>query len=123
MRRLEPLCDAGVDLFHASQRRFWEPEFDGSERNLAGWAQHLTGRPAITVGSVGLGGEFLANWQGEVAQPTSIDQVLTRLRHGEFALVAVGRALLSDPFWVEKIAHRRADELRPFAIDALQVLY
>ena len=49
--------------------------------------------------------------------------MLTRLRHGEFALVAVGRALLSDPFWVEKIAHRRADELRPFAIDALQVLY
>jgi len=122
-RWLRPLCDAGVDLFHASQRRFWEPEFDGSERNLAGWAQHLTGRPAITVGSVGLGGEFLANWQGEVAQPTSLDRVLARLRQDEFALVAVGRALLSDPFWVEKIAHHRADELQAFAIDALQVLY
>lgn len=122
-RWLGPLCDAGVDLLHASQRRFWEPEFDGSDLNLAGWAQHLTGKPAITVGSVGLGGEFLANWQGEVAQPTSLDKVLERLGRGEFALVAVGRALLSDPFWVEKIAHHRADELRPFAIEALQDLY
>ena len=24
---LEPLVDAGVDIFHCSQRRFWEPEF------------------------------------------------------------------------------------------------
>jgi hypothetical protein len=23
------LIEAGVDAFHCSQRRFWEPEFDG----------------------------------------------------------------------------------------------
>ena len=56
------LADAGADCFHCSQRRFWEPEFaevDGSDLNFAGWAKKLTGLPTITVGSVGLSGEFL----------------------------------------------------------------
>ena len=49
---LEPLADAGVDVFHCSQRRFWEPAFEGSDLNLAGWAKKVTGKPTITVGSV-----------------------------------------------------------------------
>ena len=31
---LKPLIDAGVDAFHCSQRRFWEPEFDDSDMNF-----------------------------------------------------------------------------------------
>ena len=27
---LRPLADAGADIFHCSQRRFWEPEFPAS---------------------------------------------------------------------------------------------
>jgi 2,4-dienoyl-CoA reductase-like NADH-dependent reductase (Old Yellow Enzyme family) len=51
---LRPLADAGADLFHCSQRRFWEPEFEGCDLNFAGWAKKLIGKPTITVGSVGL---------------------------------------------------------------------
>ena len=40
---LKPLVDAGVDIFHCSQRRFWEPEFEGSDLNFAGWAKKVTG--------------------------------------------------------------------------------
>ncbi|MET9930094.1 NADH:flavin oxidoreductase, partial [Streptomyces sp. NPDC006324] len=54
---LAPLASAGVDAFHASTRRYWLPEFEGSDLNLAGWTKKLTGRPAITVGSVGLDGD------------------------------------------------------------------
>jgi len=50
---LQPLADAGADIFHCSQRRFWEPEYAGSDLNFAGWAKKLTGKPTITVGSVG----------------------------------------------------------------------
>jgi 2,4-dienoyl-CoA reductase-like NADH-dependent reductase (Old Yellow Enzyme family) len=57
---LTPLSEAGVDVFHCSQRRFWEPEFEGSDLNFAGWTKKLTGKPTITVGSVGLDGEFIA---------------------------------------------------------------
>ncbi len=56
---LTPLAAAGVDAFHASTRRYWIPEFDDSELNLAGWTKKLTGKPAITVGSVGLDGDFI----------------------------------------------------------------
>jgi 2,4-dienoyl-CoA reductase-like NADH-dependent reductase (Old Yellow Enzyme family) len=36
------------------------------------------------------------------------------MERGEFDLIAVGRALLSDPDWVEKVRHARTDELRDF---------
>src|ERR1035441_6357459 len=57
-RFLAPLSTAGVDLFHCSQRRYWEPEFEGSSLNLAGWTKKLTGKPTITVGSITLNEEF-----------------------------------------------------------------
>ncbi len=41
------LAAAGVDLFHCSQRRFWEPEFEGSSLNLAGWTKKLIGKPTL----------------------------------------------------------------------------
>ncbi len=120
---LEPLADAGVSIFHGSQRRFWEPTFAGSDLNLAGWAKKLTGRTAIAVGSVGLSGEFYSNWGGEVSTPTSIDQVLDRLEKEEFDLIAVGRALLNDPEWAAKIGSGRTAELKPFDIGALETFH
>jgi 2,4-dienoyl-CoA reductase-like NADH-dependent reductase (Old Yellow Enzyme family) len=111
---LTPLLDAGVDILHCSQRRFWEPEFTGSELNFAGWARKITGAPTITVGSVGLSGEFIAAFGGEASQPASIDGLLKRLDAGEFDLVAVGRAILSDPQWVEKIRTGRGAEAKGF---------
>ena len=91
-----PLADAGVDIFHCSQRRFWEPEFEGSDLNFAGWAKKLTGKPTITVGSVGLDGDFISAFGGKSSAPASLDESEARLERGEFDLVAVGRALLTD---------------------------
>ena len=120
---LQPLADAGADIFHCSQRRFWEPEFEGSDLNFAGWAKKLTGAPTITVGSVGLSGEFIAAFGGEGSQPASLDGLLERLERDEFDLVGVGRALLQDPEWVVKVRDGRTDELKNFEREALGVLY
>lgn len=123
---LEPLADAGADCFHCSQRRFWEPEFpeiDGDEGlNFAGWAKKLTGVPTITVGSVGLSGEFVAGFAGEGSKPASIDNLLRRLERDEFDLVAVGRALIVDPDWAQKIRDGRTAELRDYDRSALATL-
>jgi len=116
---LNPLAAAGVDIFHCSQRRFWEPEFEGSDLNFAGWAKKITGKATITVGSVGLNGEFLAAFAGESSQPSSLDELLRRMDRGDFDLVAVGRPLLADPFWVKKIKEGRTDELKGFTKAAL----
>ena len=121
-RFLAPLSAAGVDIFHCSQRRFWEPEFEGSTLNLAGWAKELTGKPSITVGSVSLSGEFIGSFRGESSSATGIDELLDRLEREEFDLVAVGRALLVDPAWTRKVSEARFDELLPFKPEALATL-
>jgi 2,4-dienoyl-CoA reductase-like NADH-dependent reductase (Old Yellow Enzyme family) len=120
---LQPLADAGADIFHCSQRRFWEPEFEGSDLNFAGWAKKLTGAPTITVGSVGLTGEFIAAYGGEASKPASLDELLRRLDRGDFDLVAVGRALLQDPQWAAKVHHGRTEELLNFEPSAMATLY
>ncbi|MER5863595.1 NADH:flavin oxidoreductase [Kitasatospora sp. NPDC002040] len=120
---LTPLAEAGVDAFHASTRRYWQPEFAGSDLNLAGWVKKLSGRPAISVGSVGLDGEFTNAFLGRGSGTAGIDGLLDRLERDEFDLIAIGRALLGDPQWVEKILSGRTDELKPFAVEALRTLH
>lgn len=121
---LKPLSEAGVDIFHCSTRRFWEPEFEGSDLNLAGWTRKLTGKPTITVGSVGLDGEFLQFMvkTDKVAEPASLENLLERLNKEEFDLVAVGRALLVDPDWALKVREGREQDILPFSRDALTTL-
>ncbi len=119
---LMPLSDAGVDIFHCSQRRYWEAEFDGSDLNLAGWTKKITGKPTITVGSVGLDGDFFGAFQGQGSDTRSVEDLIERLNNDEFDLVAVGRALLQDPSWANKIKDQNLDELKQFTGDALASL-
>ena len=122
-RFLAPLVDAGVDVFHCSTRRFWQPEFEGSELNLAGWTKKLTGRPTITVGSVGLDTEFMSSLrEGKSATNVGIERLVQMVEAGEVDLVAVGRALLVDPAWVAKIREGRMADLLPFTPEALKTL-
>lgn len=119
---LSPLVDAGIDSFHCSQRRFWEPALDGSELNFAGWAQKISGLPCISVGSVGLSGEFVAALGGASSEPTSLDQLVERMSNKEFDMIAVGRALLQDPNWVTKIREGREHELMTYDRSAMATL-
>ncbi|RLL65574.1 NADH:flavin oxidoreductase [Streptomyces sp. Z26] len=119
---LAPLAAAGVDAFHASTRRYWEPEFDGSALNLAGWTKKLTGLPTVTVGSVGLNGDFINAFKGEGSSVRGLDDLVERLEADEFDLVAVGRALLQDPTWAAKVLAGRLDELAPYDKVALKSL-
>ena len=124
---LKVFVDAGVSCLHCSQRRFWEPEFpevDGNDgMNFAGWSKKVTGLPTITVGSVGLASDFLGSFQGEGSKTRPLMDVVNRLDKGEFDLVAVGRALLQDPLWAQKIKDGREDELADYDGAALKTLY
>ncbi|MEW1717972.1 NADH:flavin oxidoreductase [Streptomyces sp. NPDC093109] len=119
---LAPLSEAGVDAFHCSTRRYWLPEFEGADLNLAGWVKKLSGKPGITVGSVGLDNVFTDAFRGERGEVAGIDRLLDRLERDEFDLVAVGRALLGDPEWAAKILTGRTAELVPFDAGQLAVL-
>jgi len=120
---LRVFVDAGVDILHCSQRRFWEAEFEGSDLNLAGWTKKLTSLPTITVGSVGLNGDFFSAFAGQGSGVAPLDELMRRLDKGEFDLVAIGRALLHDPHWVTKVKQGRLDEMQDYDADALKTLY
>jgi len=119
---LAPLSDAGVDIFHCSTRRFWEPEFEGSHLNLAGWTRKLIGKPVITVGSVSLDSDMFAAFRGKGAAITSIDKLIEMFARDEVDLVAVGRAVLVDPAWATKVRENRMQDLLPFTPEAMKSL-
>lgn len=120
---LDVLVAAGVDAFHASTRRYWEPEFDGSDLNFAGWIKKLSGKPTISVGSVGLDTDFTTTMGGSGAEIRGIEGLLDRLGRGEFDMIAVGRSLLADPAWATKVLGGRAGEVVPFTPEALVNLH
>jgi len=111
------LRQAGVDVFHASARRFWLPEWDGSDLGIAGWTKSLTDAPVIAVGSVGLDTDVMENFFGKEAQSTGTQgfrELLRRFGQGEFDMVSVGRGQIGDPDWVRKLRDGDYDAIRPF---------
>ena len=108
------LVDAGVDIFHCSQRRFWEAEFEGSELNLAGWTKKITGKDTITVGSVSLNADFLpepGDKAFKAAEIASLDGLTKMLARDEFDLVAVGRAMIANPDWANLVRSGNFEKL------------
>ena len=108
-------------------RRFWEPEFEGSEENLASWTKSISGLPTISVGSIGLNKDFLETilWDKPAmsAKPESINRVLSDIEGGKYDLIAVGRALLADPEWVIKMREGRLKDVIPYTKESQNELW
>jgi 2,4-dienoyl-CoA reductase-like NADH-dependent reductase (Old Yellow Enzyme family) len=105
-RFLAPLLDAGIDLFHASTRRFWLPAFDGSPLTFAGWTRKISGKPVIAVGGFG---------SDHVGGPDAMEtfrMAARLLEAGELDLMALGRALLHDPAYCEKARLGQLDQMK-----------
>jgi 2,4-dienoyl-CoA reductase-like NADH-dependent reductase (Old Yellow Enzyme family) len=108
---LTPLAEAGVDVLHPSTRRHYVPEFPDYDRelSLAGWTKKITGLPVIAVGSVGLETQFRSEKRGAVILPAPVDRLVEQFEAGEFDVVAIGRALLADPAWVNRLRDGQLD--------------
>ncbi|MGZ5934863.1 MAG: NADH:flavin oxidoreductase [Rhizomicrobium sp.] len=121
---LKPLVDAGVDIFHCSMRRFWEPEFPelGSDMNLAGWTRKITGLPTISVGSVSLNADFISAFRQATAEVSGIERLIEMMERGDFDLIAVGRALIVNPDWANKVRAGKLNELTPYDPKSLATL-
>ena len=114
---IDMLRAAGADIFHVSTRRFWKPEWEGSDLGLAGWAKSFTDAAVIAVGSVGLDIDVMASLNGEEARQTGatrIDELVRRFQRGDFDLVSVGRSQIGDPEWVTKMTQHRVPDIRGF---------
>lgn len=113
---LSEFVAAGIDYFNALKLRFWTPEFAGSDLSYAGWISRLTRRPVVAGGSVGLADDLEATLQGRPAHadaPCRFEDLVRRFRRGDFALVSVGRTIMTDPEWLDKVRAQRYHELKP----------
>ncbi|HEX8412974.1 MAG TPA: NADH:flavin oxidoreductase [Sphingomicrobium sp.] len=123
---LRPLVDAGADILHCSQRRYWDaefPEIDGENGlNFAGWAKKITGAATISVGSVGLSQDSSSAFRGEGSSSVGLERLVERMERDEFDLIAVGRALLSDPNWVLKVQGVDTSPMTGFDVASLAQL-
>ena len=111
---LTPLVEAGVDIFHCSTRRIWEPEFKDEDPSLtlAGWTKRITNKPTIAVGSVGINRAFLSNQDHEqVTIEDNLKMVDEKIKTGEFDYVAAGRAILADPEWAVKLKNSHLNQV------------
>lgn len=115
------MADAGVDLFHCSTRRYWDTEFE-SDLNLAAWTKKVSGKPTISVGSIGMTGEYIDTLMGAGSNVASLDRLLELVDRGDFDLIAVGRGMLVNPDWAEKVREGRLDELHPWNPEVLKSL-
>ena len=67
------------------------------------------------MGSVGLDKDFIKLYSGDHKTQTADLTILhEKLDKSEFDLIAVGRALLSDPDWANKVQDGKEDQIVPF---------
>ena len=67
------------------------------------------------MGSVGVDKDFIKLYAGDhQTQTTDLDKLHERLNKSEFDLIAVGRALLSDPEWANKVQNGQEKDIIPF---------
>jgi len=122
-RFLLPLVDAGVDIFDCSTRRFWEPEFaDENDMNLAGWTKKITGKIVSTVGSVALSTDLFTSFATAAHVSNNLNRLQEMMARGDFDLVGVGRGMITDAEWANKLKSGSMHALNPYDLSALASL-
>ena len=66
--------------------------------------------------------DFLRSFVGKPSGKSGIDALIRRLERDEFDLIAVGRALLSDAAWGNKVRNGREGDIIGFTPAAMQEL-
>lgn len=116
-----PLSNAGVDIFDCSALCFTDAAFKGFEGSLAYWTKIITNKPTINIGSVGSNKPFLhdvseiinkivnnpnSSNNNSLCKETkiyNIEALDKSLKNKEFDLIALGRPLLLDAEWINKL--------------------
>ncbi len=115
------LRDAGVDILHVSTRDATAPGYPEAHptRTLAGWSKKLSTLPTIAVGRVSV-----SQSMGETGAIATTDPApaAALIRDGETDVIAVGRALIANPDWCERVRAGKWHDLKAFDKAMLKTL-
>ncbi|GAB2023482.1 NADH:flavin oxidoreductase [Pseudolactococcus yaeyamensis] len=117
---IRPLSKAGVDIFDCSALDFRDDAFRNVEGTLTTWVKKIVNKPVITTGSIGStipfsedvttivkalirSPDFLNQSSAKKAEVRCQEELLGKLEEKEVDLVGVGRPILLDSQWVEKV--------------------
>lgn len=119
---LYPLVKAGIDIFDCSSLRFTDNAFADYEGCLAFWTKKICQKPTINVGCVGSKYPFINDASKIIDELSNRNDdmnsystngngttmyhkrmLLNALKNEEYDLIALGRPLLLDAEWVDKI--------------------
>jgi 2,4-dienoyl-CoA reductase-like NADH-dependent reductase (Old Yellow Enzyme family) len=75
------------------------------------------------VGSIGMTGEHIDTLMGESSNVASLDHLLQLVERGDFDLIAVGRGMLVNPDWANKVRDGRLDQLNNWNAEVLKGLF
>jgi 2,4-dienoyl-CoA reductase-like NADH-dependent reductase (Old Yellow Enzyme family) len=117
---------AGADGFHVAGYRIETPAFDEKAdpagHGLAWHVRHISDLPTVAVGGVtytaGIG-ESLMGLETAIADPADAAHFIEQ---GDADLIAVGRAMIANPDWAQKVRTGRWRELRGFTRELLAEL-
>lgn len=113
------LREAGADLLHVSTRDATEPAWDHSDTTLAGWTRELSGLPVIAVGRVSTSASMGEARSVETTDPAPAAALI---KSGEADLIAIGRALIPNPDWPQKVRTAAWRDLVPYDAKQLEAL-
>ncbi|MBL4622022.1 MAG: hypothetical protein JKY89_06460 [Immundisolibacteraceae bacterium] len=118
---LELLKSAGIDLLHSSGYRMDAPAFADGE-SLVAALKRLSGLPAIGSGGITHSNTTAESFAGGVADLADPAVAERALEHGECDLIAVGRGLIANPDWADRVESGDWRSLAPFDASMLATL-
>jgi 2,4-dienoyl-CoA reductase-like NADH-dependent reductase (Old Yellow Enzyme family) len=123
-RWVDALRDAGVDIIHVSTRNVRDPGFpESGPMSLAAWTRKLSRLPVIGVGMVSLTLPMDKAYDETLDAVVDPEPAIHLVEDGSIDLLAVGRALLANPDWVQLVRSGRWRDLKPFHKTLLKDLY
>lgn len=113
------IVEAGADSLHPSTRDFAAPAFEGSTKTLAGITKRATDATVIAVGRVTTSQTF---GDSNPLESTNPAPAIDLIEKGDADIIAVGRSLIANPDWCEKVRTGKWNELKAFEMGMLDEL-
>lgn len=109
------LENAGADVIHASANRLGQPGFSGQDGSLATWTRQLCGLKVVAVGGITHSTTIGESFGGTDTAVTDPAEAAAAIDAQECDMVSVGRAMIANPDWMEKVTAGHWQKLQPFA--------